>query len=82
MTSFYDEVEIEDFEYDQSQEIYFFPCPCGDKFQISKQDLIDGEEIAHCPSCSLIIKVIYNQSDFENTETEELDLNELTPILV
>jgi len=36
MTSFYDEVEIEDFEWDQETEIYFYPCPCGDRFQITK----------------------------------------------
>lgn len=56
MTSFYDEIEIEDMEYNEEEEIYYFPCPCGDKFQISRNDLVNGDEIAHCPSCSLIIR--------------------------
>jgi diphthamide biosynthesis protein 3 len=56
MTSFYDEIEIEDMEYIEEEEIYYFPCPCGDKFQISRNDLVNGDEIAHCPSCSLIIR--------------------------
>jgi diphthamide biosynthesis protein 3 len=36
MSTFHDEVEIEDMEYDEESETYFYPCPCGDKFQISK----------------------------------------------
>lgn len=36
MSVFHDEVEIEDFEYDEDTETYFFPCPCGDKFAITK----------------------------------------------
>ena len=33
---YHDEVEIEDFEYDEDTETYYYPCPCGDKFEISK----------------------------------------------
>ena len=36
MAVFHDEVEIEDFEYDEETETYFYPCPCGDQFQITK----------------------------------------------
>lgn len=55
----YDEVEIEDMTYDPTLEIYHYPCPCGDRFEIGIADLRDGEEIAVCPSCSLMIKVIF-----------------------
>jgi diphthamide biosynthesis protein 3 len=55
----YDEVEIEDMEYDPTLQIYHYPCPCGDRFEIGIADLRDGEEIAVCPSCSLMIKVIF-----------------------
>ena len=58
--NFYDQVEIEDMEFDPELETYFYPCPCGDRFQITLQDLEDGERIADCPSCSLIINVIYD----------------------
>ncbi|KNC98913.1 uncharacterized protein SPPG_05877 [Spizellomyces punctatus DAOM BR117] len=64
MTSFYDEVEIEDMDYDAETKTYYYPCPCGDKFQITEDELQDGEEIARCPSCSLIIRVIYDPEDF------------------
>uniref|UniRef100_T1HW14 Diphthamide biosynthesis protein 3 n=1 Tax=Rhodnius prolixus TaxID=13249 RepID=T1HW14_RHOPR len=60
MSVFHDEIEIEDFEYDEEEEIYYYPCPCGDRFQITKEELASGEEIATCPSCSLIVKVIYD----------------------
>ena len=56
MTSFYDEIEIEDFEFDQDTKTYSYPCPCGDKFLITFEELQNGEEVAHCPSCSLILR--------------------------
>lgn len=36
MSIFHDEVEIEDFEYDEEDDAYYYPCPCGDQFQITK----------------------------------------------
>jgi len=68
MAVFHDEVEIEDFEYDEDEETYYYPCPCGDRFAITKEELECGEEVATCPSCSLIVKVIYNQEDFQGEE--------------
>ncbi|KAJ8967390.1 hypothetical protein NQ314_002896 [Rhamnusium bicolor] len=70
MSVFHDEIEIEDFEYDEEDEIYYYPCPCGDRFQISKDELLAGEEVATCPSCSLIVKVIYDLDTFVKEETE------------
>ncbi|XP_004507373.1 diphthamide biosynthesis protein 3-like [Cicer arietinum] len=60
----YDDVEIEDMEWNEELQSYTYPCPCGDLFQITKEDLKLGEEIARCPSCSLYITVIYNMEDF------------------
>lgn len=104
MSIYHDEIEIEDFEFDDEEEMYYYPCPCGDRFEISKvsaptvrfvakfsvppkieiskkrailkcnfrilifrnefihvqEDLIAGEEVATCPSCSLIVRVIYD----------------------
>jgi diphthamide biosynthesis protein 3 len=55
----YDEIEIEDMTYDPTLQIYHYPCPCGDRFEIGIADLQDGEDIAVCPSCSLMIRVIF-----------------------
>ncbi|VDD75426.1 unnamed protein product [Mesocestoides corti] len=64
MSVLHDEVEIEDMEYDEEEELYTYPCPCGDRFEITKADLEMGEDIARCPSCSLIIRVIYDLVNF------------------
>lgn len=65
MTAIYDEIEIEDFTYDPLLEIFQYPCPCGDKFAISLDDLRDGEDIAVCPSCSLMVRVIFEAEDLD-----------------
>ncbi|PAV62661.1 hypothetical protein WR25_20396 [Diploscapter pachys] len=69
MSVFHDEVEIEDFEFDEDLQIYHYPCPCGDRFEISKEMLERGEDVAQCPSCSLIIRVIYDPDQFVKLET-------------
>ncbi|RAH85686.1 zf-CSL-domain-containing protein [Aspergillus japonicus CBS 114.51] len=62
--SIYDEIEIEDMTFDPNLQIYHYPCPCGDRFEIAIDDLRDGEEIAVCPSCSLMIRVIFDEVSF------------------
>lgn len=59
--SIYDEIEIEDMTFDPVLQIYHYPCPCGDRFEIAIDDLRDGEDIGVCPSCSLMIRVIFDQ---------------------
>ncbi|XP_037662577.1 DPH3 homolog [Choloepus didactylus] len=45
MVVFPDEVEVEDFQHDEDSETYFYPCPCGDTFTITKDQLMYGETI-------------------------------------
>ncbi|KAL4752851.1 hypothetical protein BDW72DRAFT_211196 [Aspergillus terricola var. indicus] len=71
--SIYDEIEIEDMTFDANLQIYHYPCPCGDRFEIAIDDLRYGEEIAVCPSCSLMIKVIFDQSDLPKEEKRETE---------
>ncbi|XP_037687381.1 DPH3 homolog [Choloepus didactylus] len=64
------EVEIKDFQYDnEDSEMYFYPCPCGNNFSITKADLENEEDMITCPSCSLIIKVIYDKDQVMCGET-------------
>jgi diphthamide biosynthesis protein 3 len=67
----YDEIEIEDMTYDPTLQIYHYPCPCGDRFEIAIADLRDGEEIAVCPSCSLMIRVVFEVDNLPKEENEE-----------
>ena len=60
MGAYYDEIEIEDMAWDEEKGVFHYPCPCGDRFEISRKQLANCEDIATCPSCSLIIRVIYD----------------------
>jgi len=64
--SFYDEIELEDLTYHPATQLYTYPCPCGDKFEISLADMRDGEEVAVCPSCSLQVRVIFDLVSFDS----------------
>ena len=59
----YDEIEIEDMTYDPDTMLYSYPCPCGDRFKVTLEDLWDGEDVAGCESCTLYIEVIYDEED-------------------
>ena len=78
--SYYEEIEIEDLDYDPKKQLYTYPCPCGDKFAIGLDELHDGEDVALCPSCTLRILIIYDEdslppyeerSDDEESEEED-----------
>lgn len=63
--SIYDSIEIEDLTFDPTTQLFYYPCPCGDRFQIGLSDLEEGEQIAVCPSCSLQIEIIFEPEDLE-----------------
>ncbi|KAL8708548.1 MAG: hypothetical protein Q9220_006601 [cf. Caloplaca sp. 1 TL-2023] len=69
--SIYDEIELEDLSYNADTTLYTYPCPCGDQFEITLQDLRDGEDIAVCPSCSLMIRIIYEVTDLPPSKDEK-----------
>ncbi|KAG5637471.1 hypothetical protein H0H81_004442 [Sphagnurus paluster] len=73
MGAYYDEIEIEDMVWDAEKGVFHYPCPCGDRFEISRRQLADYEDIATCPSCSLVIRVIYDPLDFEDEPDDEED---------
>ena len=55
--------------FDEALQIYHYPCPCGDKFEIALADLRDSStDIAVCPSCSLMIRVIYEVDNLPKPE--------------
>ena len=60
----YDEVEIEDLDFEADNQTFYYPCPCGDKFQITLEAIGRGEDIAKCPSCSLTIRVVYDAGSY------------------
>mmetsp|Transcript_35509 Transcript_35509/g.80628 ORF Transcript_35509/g.80628 Transcript_35509/m.80628 type:complete len:88 (+) Transcript_35509:72-335(+) len=56
--SVYEEVDLSEMTYEADDDTYYYECPCGDMFEITKDALVSGETIAHCPSCSLLIRVL------------------------
>lgn len=77
----YDDIEIEDMEWNEELSAFTYPCPCGDLFQITKEELAEGEEIARCPSCSLYITVVYDPEDFQDPEPPAVQ-PEASPVVV
>jgi diphthamide biosynthesis protein 3 len=72
MGSYYDEIEIEDMSWDDTKKVFHYPCPCGDRFEISRGQLANYEDIATCPSCSLIIRIVYDPvSTFAHIDVQE-----------
>ncbi|KAF9478773.1 zf-CSL-domain-containing protein [Pholiota conissans] len=71
MGAYYDEIEIEDMAWDEEKRVYHYPCPCGDRFEISRRQLADCEDIATCPSCSLVIRVIFDPLDYEDEPPDD-----------
>lgn len=71
MGAYYDEIEIEDMAWDEVKGVYHYPCPCGDRFEISRKQLANYEDIATCPSCSLIIRVVFDPLDFEDEPPDD-----------
>lgn len=58
----YEEVPFTDMELDESTQTYTYACPCGDRFTISLDELREGEEIAPCNDCSLVIRVLIDDA--------------------
>ena len=40
-----------------------YNCPCGDVFEISLEELHEGETIAHCNGCTLKVRVRFEPKD-------------------
>ena len=61
----YEEVNLGDMSLslDAGTATFTWECPCGDRFEITLEELLDGEEIAGCPSCSLVVIVLYSEKE-------------------
>ncbi|KAG5186508.1 diphthamide biosynthesis protein 3 [Tribonema minus] len=69
----YEEVALADMTFDAAEQMYTYSCPCGDLFEISLEDLLDGEDIAPCPSCTLRIRVLYDMESLPPLQQPEGD---------
>ncbi|DBB15192.1 TPA: hypothetical protein ACH3X3_004196 [Trebouxia sp. C0006] len=51
----YDDIEIEDMEWNEELSAFTYPCPCGDLFQITKEDFQDQDPPAVQPGAAPIV---------------------------
>jgi len=58
----YDDIAFVDMQFEEEDDVYVYPCPCGDIFVISVEELRQGKQIAHCNGCSLKIRVILDDA--------------------
>jgi len=75
----YEEIEIEDMTFDAETQTYSYPCPCGDRFKVSLEDLWDGEDVADCQSCTLFIQVIYEEEILPKLRDDDEDESDDDP---
>ena len=61
----YDEIEIDDLDWEDDVATFFYNCPCGDRFVITLNQLLAGEDVAECPSCTLKIRIIFQKDDLQ-----------------
>ncbi|XP_012942370.1 DPH4 homolog [Aplysia californica] len=55
-----DTVPYEDFDWDDSEDMYTYPCRCGSFYLLSETDVKLLYDIVCCETCSLTIKVVYS----------------------
>lgn len=57
----YEEVALSRMKFEDG--FFTYECPCGDLFEITLEELREGETIAACPSCTLKIRVLFETSE-------------------
>lgn len=67
----YDEIEIEDMDWVSDANSFYYNCPCGDRFVITMNQLLQGEDVAECPSCTLRIKIIFQKEDLKSFVSDD-----------
>ena len=56
---------MDSMECDGELGVYSTPCRCGGTYSLTEEDLEDGVGIVCCSSCSLSIRVLYQEVDEE-----------------
>ncbi|CAB4040046.1 Hypothetical predicted protein [Paramuricea clavata] len=51
------EVKLSEMEFDEAYKYYTWPCRCSGSYEITNENLSNGENIICCTTCSLTIRV-------------------------
>ena len=78
----YEEVLLSEMTFEEAEGMYYYECPCGDLFEISQEELDQGQDIAHCPSCSLTLRVLLPPpAESKDPETTDPEVKEVVQAL-
>ena len=69
----YEQVPLAAMSFVVEELCYRYYCPCGDVFEIGLDELWDGEDVAPCASCTLRIRVLYEEEDLPRMPDDEDD---------
>ena len=79
--STYEEVLLSEMTFEEEEGMYYWECPCGDMFEISQAELDEGQDIAHCPSCSLTLRVLLPPPPPPPAETADPEVKDVVRAL-
>ena len=54
-------VDLDSMDYDSTLQSYFTACRCGGSYTVSERDLEEGVDTICCSSCTLSIRVLYQE---------------------
>lgn len=56
-----DIIPFEELNEDDNNQLFWFPCRCGNNFVAKRESLEEGEEWMQCLGCSLWLKIIFEE---------------------
>eukprot|EP00941_MAST-03F_sp_MAST-3F-sp1_P003559 g3559.t1 len=76
MTSVRDEKDLDEFDFCEESRIFHCSCRCGGEITISEKDLEEGYDVAGCSSCSILVKVSYEDAPTEEEGEDDDNMND------
>lgn len=61
-----DAVDLDNMTFDSTQAHYKSPCRCGGWYMVSENDLEGGVELVCCSTCSLSIRILYQEQAMDD----------------
>lgn len=58
-----DTIDEEELEHDEEDNIFTYPCRCGNDYEITETDASFKVDYVSCTSCSLALKIIYKSTN-------------------
>jgi len=53
------DVDLDDCEFEEATATYFYPCRCGERYEVGEEELEVGVDTVQCVNCSLSIRLLY-----------------------